>query len=245
MYWDQHASGEKAVKVQEEEWVAEDARYKRMGKSGSQAEGKRREHEHPDAILDQSRRILEGQQFALTGVICRDRGAGPIASRWRGKDDSKVANMHEQEDSVDDTADSIPPGETEQMESVHEPSALDCPSTPTVHQSQLLLLESVHAHLLRMHLDKQVQVPLYSLNRTRRLVARQQDRTSPSFVRSASLHSNDLNDIVLDEMGLGTQSGRNVMYEKRLGNPFKRSRHLRTTSYHCADEPTPKLGDGI
>lgn len=35
MYWDQHVSGEKAVKVQEEEWVAEDARYKRMGKSGS------------------------------------------------------------------------------------------------------------------------------------------------------------------------------------------------------------------
>lgn len=52
--------------------------------------------------------------------------------------------MHEQEDSVDDTADSIPPGETEQMESVHELSALGCPSTPTVHQSQLLLLESVY-----------------------------------------------------------------------------------------------------
>ncbi|KAI6111941.1 SNF2 family N-terminal domain-containing protein [Pisolithus croceorrhizus] len=103
VYWDQHASREKAAKLQEEkrlrtlakatikmvtsEWKKAVFYIREQDRLRAEAEEKRRGHEHLDAILDQSGQILETQQFALAkGDMSRSRSRSSSVSMedgWR------------------------------------------------------------------------------------------------------------------------------------------------------------------
>lgn len=67
----------------------------------AEAEGKRREYEHPDTILDQSRRILEGQQFALArGDMPRSRSWSRSISMEGAESAEESSEIHMAEDIV-------------------------------------------------------------------------------------------------------------------------------------------------
>lgn len=101
VYWDQHASREKATKLQEEkrlrtlakatikmvtsEWKKAVFYIREQDRLRAEAEEKRRGHEHLDAILDQSGQILETQQFALAkGDMSRSRSRSSSVSMEDG-----------------------------------------------------------------------------------------------------------------------------------------------------------------
>ncbi|KAI6007687.1 SNF2 family N-terminal domain-containing protein [Pisolithus orientalis] len=113
VYWDHHASREKAAKIQEEkrlrtlakatikmvtsEWKKAVFYIREQERLRAEAEEKRRGHEHLDAILDQSGQILETQQFALAkGDMSRSRSRSSSVSMEDGWQSSS------EEESVED-----------------------------------------------------------------------------------------------------------------------------------------------
>ncbi|KAI6046432.1 hypothetical protein EDC04DRAFT_3006780 [Pisolithus marmoratus] len=131
VYWDQHASKEKAAKIQEEkrlrtlakatikmvtsEWKKAVFYIREQERLRAEAEEKRRGHEHLDAILDQSGQILETQQFALAkGDMSRSRSRSSSVSMEHGWPSSSEEESIEGAESADEF------GELDMVEDVVE-----------------------------------------------------------------------------------------------------------------------------
>lgn len=123
VYWDQHASREKAAKLQEEkrlrtlakatikmvtsEWKKAVFYIREQDRLRAEAEEKRRGHEHLDAILDQSGQILETQQFALAkGDLSRSRSRSSSVSMedgWQSSSEEESIEGADEFDEIDTT----------------------------------------------------------------------------------------------------------------------------------------------